>query len=356
MSTDNVLQIAQTYLRRVKRSGPENIMALCPFHDNQNTPSFTMSLTKGLFYCFACEARGTLATFLRTIGFSRSAMEERFGFVLEEVARNRPKKQDPLRPVSPELANTELPESLLGLFDKCPVSLVNDDGFDEALLQRLDIGFDDKHMKITFPLRDIEGKLVGISGRTVLYGEKPKYKVYDVEFKDFDLPQHRTHKSQLLWNGHLVYPQTYFTPASYVVCVEGFKACMRFLQAEIPNTVAILGSFMSDFQRQLIERMASELYIMLDDNPAGIRGTVFAGLKLGIPVRVIPYPDKDAGPKGLQPSDLTSEELLLALSEAKDFYVWLQETPEALEIYQERLAKKKQVSEDFVSVESYLER
>lgn len=340
---DSVLQIAHKYLQKVKRTGPDNIMALCPFHDNRNTPAFTMNLTRGLYYCFSCEARGNLMTFLRNVGMSRGAIEAQYGFVLEEVTRRAPKKQDPLRPL--HLQNTPLPEALLGLFDKCPVALVNEDGFDEELLHRLEVGFDDKHMRITFPLRDIEGTLVGISGRAV-NDQQPKYKVYDLEFKDFDLPQHKTHKSHLLWNGHLVLPQTYFSAASYVVLVEGFKACMRFLQAGIPNTVAMLGSFMSDFQRQLIERMASEVYIMLDDNTAGVRGTVFTGLKMGIPVRVLTYPDKPAGPKGLQPSDLDAEELLLALSEAKDFYRWLHETPSAFALYRERQERKKQVSEE----------
>lgn len=336
---DGVMQIAQKFLHKVKRSGPDNIMALCPFHENVDSPSFTMSLTKGLYYCFSCHERGTLMTFLRNVGVTRAHAEMHYKFVLEEVERYRPKEIDPLR--APGLQNSELPEALLGLFDKCPIDLIEHDGFDEALLQKLDIGFDDRHMRITFPLRDLHGKLVGISGRSV-NDQRPKYKVYDLEFKDFDLPQHKTYKSQLLWNGHLVYPETFFTNGNYVVGVEGFKACMRFLQAGIPSTCAILGAFMSNIQRQQIERMASEFYIMLDDNEAGIRGTVIAGMRMGIPVRVCSYPDKEAGPKGLQPSDLDEGELLLALSEAKDFYTWLYENPAALALYRERKSQEKQ--------------
>lgn len=342
---DSVYAIAERYLHKVKRSGPDNIMALCPFHDNRDTPSFTMSLSKGLYFCFSCEARGNLMTFLREVGVSRGQIEMQYGFLLEELTRHRPKKVDPLRPDLAPLQNTELPEALLGIFDKCPLGLVQE-GFEESLLQKLEIGFDDKHMRITFPLRDLDGRLVGISGRAV-NDERPKYKVYDLEFKDFDLPPHKTHKSHLLWNGHLVLPQTYFCPSSYVVVVEGFKACMQFLQAGVPGTVAILGSFMSDRQRQMLERMASEVYIMLDDNEAGMRGTVFSGMKLGVPTRVVTYPTgKPAGPKGLQPSDLNTEELLLALSEAKDFYRWLHDTPPAFALYEERLARKKYVPEE----------
>ena len=40
-------------------------------------------------------------------------------------------------------------------------------GSDEVLLQKMDIGFDKEYERITFPIRDIYGNLVGINGRTV---------------------------------------------------------------------------------------------------------------------------------------------------------------------------------------------
>lgn len=333
---EDIMQIAQRHLQKVKKSGPDNIMALCPFHDNRDTPSFTMSLSKGLYYCFSCHERGNLITFLRGIGVNRKMMEVQYKYVIENLSqqyKNR-KKPGPLRPTPQQ--NMPLPEWLLGNFDSCPISLVNDDYFSEELIQRLDIGFDPKHMRITFPLRDLEGHLVGISGRAV-NDDYPKYKVYDLEFKNYELPVHKTYKSHLLWNGHLVYPQAFFSTDKFVVVlVEGFKACMRFIQAGLTNTVAILGSFLSDTQRNLVERMASEVYIMLDQNNAGLRGTVLAGMSLGLPTRIIPYPDERE-----QPSDLLPEELLLAFSSATDFHRWLMVTPPAMEMYRERRARER---------------
>lgn len=40
---------------------------LCPFHQ-ENTPSFTISVTKGLFYCFGCKRGGDGITLLREVG------------------------------------------------------------------------------------------------------------------------------------------------------------------------------------------------------------------------------------------------------------------------------------------------
>ena len=48
--------IANQFLQKVRKSGPENIMALCPFHvksdgSEEKHPSFAMSLTNGLWFC-----------------------------------------------------------------------------------------------------------------------------------------------------------------------------------------------------------------------------------------------------------------------------------------------------------------
>lgn len=341
MIDDGVWEIANKYLQKVKRSGPDNIMALCPFHDNKDTPSFTMSLSKGLFYCFSCQERGGLSTFLRNIGVPRLQIERTYQFIIDDLRSRAPQRPDILRPLPQALTNQPLPEWLLGHFDKCPTDLL-DDGFDENMLQKLDIGFDETHMRITYPLRDLEGVLVGISGKTVT-GDAPKYKVYDTEFKAWDLPVHKTHKSHLLWNGHFVYPQVYFAnEATFIILVEGFKAAMTFIQAGIPNVMAILGAYISDTQKRYIERMASEVYMMLDNNKAGILGTLRAGSVLGVPTRVLSYPDERE-----QPSDLDHDEILLALSHPRDFHRWLLETPVASAAFRERRARQKFDSRKF---------
>lgn len=330
--SEEVLAIAQRHLHKVKRSGPENIMALCPFHDNYESPAFTMSLTTGLYYCFSCQERGNLATFLKNIGVSRVIIERQFRVLIDALKSRSPKKSDPLRPNSGKFQNEEIPEHLLGIFDKCPLKLL-EEGFDEDLLQRMDIGFDDKHMRITYPLRKLDGTLVGISGRTVT-GDRPKYKVYDREFKEWELPIHKTYKSHLLWNGHQVYPEIYFAQKP-IVAVEGYKACMRMVQAGVTNTVALMGNEVSEQQKWQLERLATEIWLFLDNNEAGFLGTVRAGMKFGLPVKLLMYPDDRE-----QPSDLTPEEIQQAIACRKDFHRWLLDTPEAMDQYREQRRKQ----------------
>jgi len=63
---------------------------------------------------------------------------------------------------------------------------------------------------------------------------------------------------------------------------------------------------------------------------------VLAAMSLGLPTRIIPYPDERE-----QPSDLLPEELLLAFSSATDFHRWLMVTPPAMEMYRERRARER---------------
>lgn len=232
---------------------------------------------------------------------------------------------------TPGEENQPLPEELLGLFDKLTPDLwAVEEGLDPALVKKLDIGIDERHQRITFPLRDLEGTLVGISGRDFTETARAKYKVYDLEYEDFGMQKHETFKSHLLWNGHVVYPQMYHQRMP-LIGVEGFKACMKVVQAGAFNTIAILGSMVSARQRWQMERIATEIWLWLDNNEAGMRGTVISAMGFGLPVRVIDYPDDRE-----QPSDLTVEEIQLALSQSRDFTRWLLDTPPAMEVYQQR--------------------
>ena len=47
----------------LKRSG-SNLMGRCPFH-SEKTPSFSVSATKKMFFCFGCHAGGSVITFVQ---------------------------------------------------------------------------------------------------------------------------------------------------------------------------------------------------------------------------------------------------------------------------------------------------
>jgi len=42
-----------------------NFLCLCPYHDNTDSPAFAINHTTGVWYCFACDARGVLTKLIR---------------------------------------------------------------------------------------------------------------------------------------------------------------------------------------------------------------------------------------------------------------------------------------------------
>lgn len=330
MAASDILSIAQQYLHKVQKTGNQNVMAMCPFHDNRNTPAFCLSLTSGLWICFSCKKTGNLETFLRDIGVPGSAIQVQYRYVLEDAAQHRQPRFDPLRPQI--FSEDPLPESILGLFDMCPIALL-DEGFDPNVLASFDVGFDETHHRITYPLRDLKGNLVGISGRTVI-GEGARYKVYDDEYERWQLPKRDAQKDKraaVLWNAHRIYKEVFNRNNASVVLVEGFKACMWLTQLGVENTIAMMGSYMSERQQWLLERLGATVYIMLDNDEAGqkaLRGLPATEERAAVPgiaeklsrsltVRVAQYDEQKQ-----QPSDLAQVEVITALQEAKDYHLW----------------------------------
>lgn len=323
--TTEIWDLANHFLYGVRKSGSENIMALCPFHDDHSA-SFAMSLVNGVYFCHACHAKGSLRTFLRNIGVSRSSLDLQYKVLLEEAKKATPTPPDPTRPGVFDIL--PIPDSFLGLLDYTPQSLLSD-GFDEATLRHFEVGWDQWHGRITYPIRDIKGELVAISGRTVHEDVKPKYKIYDREYAAWDLPERwGWDRRRVLYNAHEAFPALFmFNPPSIqVVLVEGFKACMWVHQAGLPNVVALMGSYLSWEQRWILERLSGKVYIFLDNNFAGRKGTIAAGAELSarsVDVRVIEYPERLLFEEEAQPDTLTPDEVWEQFAEAESYYNWL---------------------------------
>lgn len=314
MDQTEILEIVAPYLQGVRGSGPDNIVAKCPFHAD-NDPSFAMNIRNGLYICYACDARGNLAKFLEGMGMNPLDVKRRYRRVLERASKA---KSTPFNPVKPNVVmevNRRIPEDLLGLFNRTPAGLL-EEGFSEETLKHFRIGEDTLHERTTYPLRDLEGNLVGISGRAWSNDVDPRYKVYRTEYENWDLPIHETDKSLLLWNAHKVYPTVFRGHETQtVVVVEGFKACMWVHQAGFPLVVALMTKTMSDAQKFILERMGARYILMLDNDEAGLAGTISVGTKLlrTSSVKVALY---DAP----QPTDLSPEEVAEAIEEARDYY------------------------------------
>lgn len=313
-----VRETIDQHLKRVRMSGSNNIVALCPFHDD-HSPSFSMSLVNGLFICFSCGAKGNFRQFLTQIGMSPEEIKYHYGRTLETLKKNAPPPPDPTKPGVVMEPNRHIPEELLGIFNFCPLDLL-DEGFDEATLQDFQVGVDKKHERITFPIRDLAGNLVGISGRAMHDGQEPRYKIYDLEYQAWDLPPYDTDKGLCLWNAHRVYAETKLgVSSSPIAIVEGYKACMWLRQAGIQHVVALMTADMSWAQRWMLSKMGSSFIVMLDNNEAGVKGTINVTrelAKITQDVRVVEYEED-------QPSDVPREDVLEVVRNATPYDLML---------------------------------
>src|SRR5690606_35928235 len=116
--TTPIIEIASKYLERVRPTGNNNITALCPFHAD-STPSFALSLSSGLWICYACGAKGNLRQLLKGLGLNDQAIQVKYGATLSKLQQQRPPRPDPTKPLA---TKDPLPEEILGLFNLCPLA------------------------------------------------------------------------------------------------------------------------------------------------------------------------------------------------------------------------------------------
>ena len=96
----NIVDLIGTYVS-LKRAGG-SYKGLCPFH-NEKTPSFMVTPSKKMFYCFGCHKGGDVFTFLQdyenmTFVEAVQFLAEREGITLPEVTDNpEAKRRDSMR-------------------------------------------------------------------------------------------------------------------------------------------------------------------------------------------------------------------------------------------------------------------
>jgi DNA primase len=279
-----------------------------------------MHLSTGLYLCHACGAKGNLYTFFKDLGVPRQEILNNYKLLLDAAKEHLPAAKNPIK--AELFDKNPIDHKLLGLLDYVPHDLLRA-GFTEQTLQTFDVGFDRWHMRVTYPIRDLGGQLVAISGRTVI-DQQPRYKIYTDEYKVWDLPPRESWgKANVLYNAWRCYADLYHrTQGGEIVIVEGFKACMWAHQCGIGNVAALMGDHMSEQHQWIIEDTGATVYLFLDNNDAGWKGCMRAGraLRPSMNVRVILYPERLRQDDKAQPDSLTPEEIQRAKEQSLDFW------------------------------------
>lgn len=309
-----------------------SLIGNCPFH-NEKTPSFHVSVAKGIYKCFGCGAGGDALKFvmeLEKYSYPEAIryLANKYHIEVEEVERSPEQmaaqdKRESLYVLSQwagkffkeQLWDTELGRSIglsyfkergyrediikkfdLGYSPDQRTALVDTakaEGFQEAYLTEIGLAIarDDKSLydrfrgRVIFPIHNLTGRIIAFGGRT-LKTEKtiPKY-VNSPESEIY-------HKSNVLYG--LNFAKKAIMDADLCYLVEGYADVLSMHQAGVENVVSSSGTSLTTGQIKLISRYSKNVVILYDGDAAGIkaslRGTDML-LEEGLNVKVLLFPD-----------------------------------------------------------------
>jgi len=291
------------------RKAGRNYTGFCPFHQNTRTPAFTVFPDTQSFYCFGCQASGTVFDFvMRRQGLDfREALEQlaaRAGIELKERS-SAEQQQDQQRTRLLEISATAAKYFnyvLLSLQRGQPARdyleqrainhqtveafqlgyslddwghlltyLTDKKGFapEEVEAAGLAIhreqgGYHDRFRgRLIFPIRNVRGEVVGFGGRA-LGDAHPKY-LNTPQTLLFD-------KSQVLYGLDLA--REGIRNADATVIVEGYVDVLTAHQHGFRNVVAPLGTSLTAGHVALLKRLSRNVYLALDADAAGQRATL----------------------------------------------------------------------------------
>ena len=312
----NIVDIVSEYVPL--RQNGASYWGRCPFH-NEKTPSFSVSSERQTFHCFGCGKGGDVFTFVMEMEHLefREALErlaERAGVKLQRNSSYSGRKTSELRdiqiqardfftgclresgaePARAYLRRRNLTDEACRHFEIgwAPSSWnalrnrLDSMGYTQA--QILDSGlvsqgtkglYDRFRGRIMFPIYDITDKLIGFGGR-ILEGDEAKY-LNSPETQYFN----KRNNLYLLNKAKISVREK-----KSIILVEGYMDAIRLHLFGFGNTVASLGTALTDAQAALIKRMAGLCYICYDSDAAGqeaaLRG-MYILQKHGVSVRVV---------------------------------------------------------------------
>jgi DNA primase len=145
--------------------------------------------------------------------------------------------------------------------------------------------------RIMFPSTDARGNVIGFGARAMRDNQRPKY----LNTADGEL----YHKRRVLFG--LDRARAAAARAGSVILVEGYTDVLALHQAELQNSVGIMGTALTEEQIAELERVAKVLVLCLDADAAGQEAMLRAAQltdKRNLELRVVPLPS------GADPAEL----------------------------------------------------
>jgi DNA primase len=315
-------------------------VGLCPFHE-ERTPSFSVNPADKLYYCFGCEAGGDVFRFVQEkegVEFPEAVelLAERYGVELEREqedpkAEARRKQRDRLRQLLER--TSAFYASYLWESEEAAKArdYLGERGLEEEVLRDFGIGYapsawdqiltrgqragfsvdelraaglvqkgrgggvyDRFRERITFPVRDARGRVLGFGARAMRSEQGAKY----VNSAEGELYR----KSETLYG--IDRARGTIAKAGRAVVVEGYTDVLALHQAGVAEAVGVMGTAVTEQQVAMLSGQVAEVVLALDADRAGQEAMLraqrkAAGRKMRIRVAAMP--------EGEDPAELIAE-------------------------------------------------
>ena len=300
----------------------KNYFGVCPFHDDTN-PSMSVSREKQIYTCFSCHATGNVFTFLMNYEHKEfnqvlSELANRVGITLNGFKTKKiSTKYDEWYKIY-DLANKYYQNNLLTKEGEGAREYLKNRSIDDLTVKEFEIGYslrnrddltklltakghsidllnkvglsneehDIYNSRLMFPLHDLNGKVIGFSGRIINSGKQNKY----LNTKETELFK----KGKLLYHYHIAREEARVKKS--VIIMEGFMDIIRASTVGIKNTVATMGTALTRDHIKEIKRLSNNIILCFDGDEAGVKATIASGELFkseGIEVKVISLPGED---------------------------------------------------------------
>ncbi len=310
----DIVDVISSYLPLTQKG--KNYFGVCPFHDDTN-PSMSVSRELQIYRCFSCGASGNVYNFVMNyehISFKEALalLANKAGIELKNFKITEKKQANEVFYKAYELAEKFYQNNLNSSLGKIArnylkerslgedvikefgvglalngntnvIDLLKNKGYDLKTLNEIGLANSDRDTyfnRIMFPLHDLEGRIVGFSGRIYDGSTNNKY----LNTKETPIFK----KGQLLY--HYAMAREEVRTKKYVIVMEGFMDVIRASTIGVKNTIALMGTAMTDEQAKLIIRLSKDVILCFDGDEAGRHATMVNGealLKLGLKPKVI---------------------------------------------------------------------
>jgi len=319
----NIVEYISRYVN-LKKTG-RNYVGLCPFH-HEKTPSFSVSEDKQIFHCFGCGVGGDLVHFLATylkmnVYDVLTLLENESGVKLIERDKEFEKRQNLINTILKinkkaldifinNLFKTIDGGEALKYLSKRGINLntvkkfqlgFGGKGWDNLAKELFRNGFKDDELqktglvvfnqsgrrdffrnRLVFPIINQKGDVIAFGGRS-LDNSLPKY-INSPESPVFS-------KRKNLYGINVAKENIVLDKTVFIV--EGYIDCISMHEAGYENTVATLGTALTEEQIKYLKGLADNFYLIYDGDEAGIKAAVKAVesfLNLGISPNIVTLP------------------------------------------------------------------